>query len=205
LERSVQPDSVCYASHAIGQREGSRGVQIRISNLTPTTRRDGRLSSPAMERTEFIVGEGVKRHRALRVSRHRPEGESRQVHDDRMLWTKTALMHFAYYTTINSVISNAAELRLHSRHVVGVAIENLTPMTRRDVAPEHPILNELCEHSPGCTHRTPPARWPQWRSQRRISKSTATMRGDGRVSSPAMERTDLMVGEGANSLRAGRL
>jgi hypothetical protein len=85
-----------------------------------------------MERTELMVGEGANRLRAGRLSRHRPDGESRRVPDDRSLWKGTALMRFAPFPTINSVLSNAAELRRQSRHVVGVRVENRPPMTRRD-------------------------------------------------------------------------
>jgi hypothetical protein len=67
-------------------------------------------------------------------------------------------MRFAPFPTINSVFSNAAALRLQSRRVVGVPMEILTPMTERDVALEHPNLNEGCEHTQGGTPRTPPAR-----------------------------------------------
>jgi hypothetical protein len=80
--------------------------------------RDERLCSPGMERTELMVG-GANRIRSGRVSRHRPDGESRLVPEYRMLWKGTALISFANFPTINSVLSNAAELRLVSRHVVG--------------------------------------------------------------------------------------
>jgi hypothetical protein len=70
-------------------------------------------------------------------------------------------MRFAEFPTNNSVLSNSDELRRQSRHLFGVPMENRAPMTRRDVASEHQILNELCEHSPGCTPRTPPARRPE--------------------------------------------
>jgi hypothetical protein len=74
-----------------------------------------------------------------------------------MLWKWNALMRFAHFPTIKSDLSNAAELRRNSRHVFGVPMENQPLMTRCDVASDHPIFNELCEHSPGCTRRTPPA------------------------------------------------
>jgi hypothetical protein len=83
------------------------------------------------------------------------------VPDDMVLWKGTALMSFAHFSTINSVISNAAELRWQSRLVFGVPMENRTPMTRRDVASEHPTLNEGCEQHSGCTPRTAPARVPE--------------------------------------------
>jgi hypothetical protein len=65
-----------------------------------------------MEQTELIVGEGVNRLRAGHISPHRPDGECRRVIDDRMLWKCNALLWFAHVPTINSVLSNAAELRL---------------------------------------------------------------------------------------------
>jgi hypothetical protein len=67
-------------------------------------------------------------------------------------------MRFADFPSLNSVLSNANELRRQSRQVFGVPMENRPKMTRSNVATEHPILNEWCEHSPGCTPRTPPAR-----------------------------------------------
>jgi hypothetical protein len=83
------------------------------------------------------------------------------VPDDRMLWTGNTLMLFAGFPTIKSVYSTVAELRRQSRHVFGVPMENRPPMTWRVKATEQPILNELSEHSPGCTLRTPPARGPE--------------------------------------------
>jgi hypothetical protein len=79
-----------------------------------------RLSSQALERTELILEEGVIRKRAGRFSRHRPDGEIRRVPDYRMLWKGSSLILFAHIPIINSIVSNAAELRQHSRHVVGV-------------------------------------------------------------------------------------
>jgi hypothetical protein len=89
-----------------------------------------------MERTELMVGEGVNRLRAGRLSPHRPNGESRRVTDDRVLWKGKALKRFAPFPTLSSVSSNAAELRLQSHHVVGSPMENRPPMTRRDGASE---------------------------------------------------------------------
>jgi uncharacterized protein YyaL (SSP411 family) len=73
-----------------------------------------------MERTELMVWDGANRISSGRLSRHRTDGESRHVPDDRMLCNWNALMLFAIFLTINSVLSHAAELRLASRHVVGV-------------------------------------------------------------------------------------
>jgi hypothetical protein len=69
-------------------------------------------------------------------------------------------MRFAHFPTINSVLSNAAELTWHSGLVFGVPMENRNPMTRRDGASELPQSNEGC-YLPQCgTLRTPPARGP---------------------------------------------
>jgi hypothetical protein len=64
-----------------------------------------------MERTELILGEGANRFSVGRLSRHRPDGESLRVPDYRMLWKGTALIMLAHFPTINSVFSNAGELR----------------------------------------------------------------------------------------------
>jgi hypothetical protein len=59
-----------------------------------------------------MVVEGANLLMAGRLSRHWPDGESRRVPEDRMLWNGTALLRFAAFPTTNSVVSNAAELRL---------------------------------------------------------------------------------------------
>jgi hypothetical protein len=59
-----------------------------------------------------MVWEGANRLMAGRLSRYRSDGESRRVPDDRMLWKGTTLRRFAPFHTINSVFSNAADLRL---------------------------------------------------------------------------------------------
>jgi hypothetical protein len=102
-----------------------------------------------MERTELMVGEGANRLRAVRVSRHRPDGESRRVPDDRMLWKGTTFMRFAHFPTINCDHSNSAVPRLHSRLVVGIPMEKRPTMTERDVAPEHPNLKDGCDPAQG--------------------------------------------------------
>jgi hypothetical protein len=107
-----------------------------------------------------MVGEGEYRLRAESLSHHRPDCESRRLPDDRMLWKWTSLMRFAHISTINSVLSNAAELRLQLHHVVGVPMENRPLMTRRDGESANLNLNEWCEHTQGGTPRTPPARGP---------------------------------------------
>jgi hypothetical protein len=62
--------------------------------------------------------------------------------DDRMLWNGNALKRFAHFPTLNSVHSNAAEIRLYSRHLVGNSKENRPTMTRRDRASELPNSKE---------------------------------------------------------------
>jgi hypothetical protein len=67
-----------------------------------------------------MVGEGAHRIREGRILRHRPDGEYWRVPDFRMLWKGFAMISFAHFPTINSVLSNAVEIRLQSLHVVGV-------------------------------------------------------------------------------------
>jgi hypothetical protein len=107
-----------------------------------------------------MVGEGVNRLREGRLSPHRPDGESRRMPDDRIFCKGTALMRFALFPTIYSVLCNAGELRLQSHHVVGFPMENRPPMKRRDGASEIPILNEGGEKPQVGTPRTPQARGP---------------------------------------------
>jgi hypothetical protein len=113
-----------------------------------------------MERSELKVGEGVKRLRAGRLTPHRPVGVSRRVTDDRMLWKGHALMRFAHFPTINSILSNAPDFRLQSRHVVRVPMGNRRPMNRRDRASSLSQSNEGCDQSQGGMPRTPTARGP---------------------------------------------
>jgi hypothetical protein len=94
-----------------------------------------------------MLGEGVNRLRAGRLSLLRPVAECRRVPDIRMLWMWTALMRFAHIPTINSVLSNAGEVRRQSRHVVGVTMEKSSPMTGHDVASELPHSNEVSDQS----------------------------------------------------------
>jgi hypothetical protein len=77
-----------------------------------------------------------------------------------MLWKGNALIWFAQFPTINSVICNAAELRQQSRHVFGGPMENRIPMTTRDGASELPNLIEWCALPQGGQPRTPQARGP---------------------------------------------
>jgi hypothetical protein len=107
-----------------------------------------------------MFGEGASRLRVGRLSRHRPDGEKRRVPDDRMLWKGTALMRFAPFLNINSVLSNAAELRRKSRQVFEVPVENRTAMTTRDWESELLQSNEGFDPPQGVTLRTPPVRVP---------------------------------------------
>jgi hypothetical protein len=77
-----------------------------------------------------------------------------------MLWKWTALMGFAHFPIINSVPSNAAELRPLSQIVVVVPMENRSPMTWRDVASDIPNSNEDCEPLQYGTPRKPTDRGP---------------------------------------------
>jgi hypothetical protein len=80
------------------------------------------------------------------------------MQQDRMLWNGNPLNRFATFPTINSVHSNAAELRLQSRHVVRFCMKKRPPMTRRDGASEFPHSNEGCKSTQCGTPRTTPAR-----------------------------------------------
>jgi hypothetical protein len=111
-----------------------------------------------MERTELMFGEGASRLGVGRLSSNRPDGEKRRVPDDRILWKRPAMMRFAPFPTINSVFSNAAEIRRQSRHEFGVPTKNRTAMTTRDGASELPQMNEWCDPLQGGTICTPPAR-----------------------------------------------
>jgi hypothetical protein len=91
-----------------------------------------------MERTDLMDGEVANRLRAGRFTRHQPDGECRRVQDDRMLWKRKILMRFANFTNIISVLSNAPQLIMQSRRVVGVPLGNRTPMTRLDGASNVP-------------------------------------------------------------------
>jgi hypothetical protein len=53
-----------------------------------------------MERTLLMLGVGVNRLRAGRLSRHLPVGECRRVSVDRMQWEWNALMRFGRFPTI---------------------------------------------------------------------------------------------------------
>jgi hypothetical protein len=130
-----------------------------------------------------MEGVGANRLRAGRLSRHRRDGEIRREPDDPMLWKGKALMRFAPFPTINSVLSNGFQLRLHSHNVVGIHMENRPPMTERDVAPEHPNLNERCDPANGGTLLTPPARGPAFTEFKTALQLKSTTRSDGRLSS----------------------
>jgi hypothetical protein len=113
-----------------------------------------------MEHTDLMLGEGVNRLRSGRLSRHRPDGESIRMPEDRMLWRGNALKRFAHFATINSVLSNADEFTLKSCHVVGLPLQKQSPMTGPDGASELPHSNEGCKTPQGGAHRTQTARGP---------------------------------------------
>jgi hypothetical protein len=69
-------------------------------------------------------------------------------------------MRFEPFTTINSLLSNAGEVRRQSHHVVGFPMENRPTMTGRDGASELPHSNEVFDQSQGGTARTPTSRGP---------------------------------------------
>jgi hypothetical protein len=69
-------------------------------------------------------------------------------------------MRFARFSTIKSILSNVADLRMQSRHVVGVPMENRPAMTRRDVASELPHSKEGFDQSQVGTSLTRSARGP---------------------------------------------
>jgi hypothetical protein len=138
----------------------------------------GRLSSNAKERTEMSVGEGVNRQRAVRVSRHRTCSESLRLSDNRMLCKGTALMRFAHIPTINTVLSNAAVLRLQSHHVVGFPTENRPLLTTRDGASELRNLNEWWEPPQGGQPRTPQARGPAVAEFKKVFPTELQRRGE---------------------------
>jgi hypothetical protein len=110
-----------------------------------------------MERTELMLGEGVNRLWSGRLSPHRPDGDSCRMTDDRGLWKGNAQMRFATFPTINSVISNASDLRQQSHDLVVLPKENRSPMTGRDRASELPNLNECFYEHQGGQPRTPQA------------------------------------------------
>jgi hypothetical protein len=152
----------------------------------------------------LIFLEGANRLRAVRVSRHRPKGESRRLPDNRMLWICTALMRFAHFPTINSVLSNTGELRRQSRHVVVFPMENRLSMTRPDGDSELPHSNEGCKETQCSTPRTPPARGRQSLSS---NKEVQLNYNDTAWRAPELTciGTNTFYGrEGANRLRARR-
>jgi hypothetical protein len=77
-----------------------------------------------------------------------------------MLWKWTDLIRFANFPTINSVISNAGELRRQSRQVDGFFMENLHTMKGPDEASEIPHSNEGCKQTQCGTPRTTTDRGP---------------------------------------------
>jgi hypothetical protein len=83
--------------------------------------------------------------------------------DDRMLWKGNFLKLFAPFPTMNSVHSNAADLRLQSRQVFGLPIEKRTTIKTRDEASELLHSNDVCDPPQGLTPITPRPEGESWR------------------------------------------
>jgi hypothetical protein len=89
----------------------------------PTTWLDCRLSSPALDRTELMVGNGANRIRAVHFHSIRSSGTRRLSPSGRCHERRPGLSQFVPSPAINSVLSFACELRRPSRRVVGVQLE----------------------------------------------------------------------------------
>jgi hypothetical protein len=89
----------------------------------PTTWRDFRLSSPGLDRTVLMVGNGAKRIRAFHIHSIRSSGTRRLSPSGRWLEWRFALIRFVPSTNINTVDFIASELRGPSRRVVGFQLE----------------------------------------------------------------------------------
>jgi hypothetical protein len=90
---------------------------------TPTTWRDCRLGTAALEALEFIVGKGANRIRAVPFHSIRSSGNLRRSSSGRWRERRPALIQFAHSTNINSVRYSARGLRRTSRLVVGIHLE----------------------------------------------------------------------------------
>jgi hypothetical protein len=90
---------------------------------SPSTWRDSRLSSAELERSEFIVGNGANRVRALPIHRIRSSVTRTHLPSGRWRERRHALIQFAHSPNISSDFSIACELRRPSRRVVGVQLE----------------------------------------------------------------------------------
>jgi hypothetical protein len=89
----------------------------------PTTSRYCRLSSPALNRIELIVGKSANNIRAVHFYSIWLSGTRRLSQTGRCHERHPALFRFTLSPTIYSVISIPGELRSTSRRVVGVQLE----------------------------------------------------------------------------------
>jgi hypothetical protein len=90
---------------------------------TPSTWRDCRLSSAALERTELMVGKGAIRIRVVLFHSIQLSGTRRLSPFGRWRERRLALSRFAPSPTINSVRLIAGELRRPSCRVFEVHLE----------------------------------------------------------------------------------
>jgi hypothetical protein len=90
---------------------------------TPTTWRDCRLGTAALERSELMVGKGANRIRALRFHSILLLGNRKRSPCGRWPERRPALIQLAHSPIINYVRSIADELTRPSRLVVGVQLE----------------------------------------------------------------------------------
>jgi hypothetical protein len=91
--------------------------------VTPAKWRACRLKSPALDRTDLMVGKGAKRIRAIHNQIIRSSGIRRHLPSGRCREMCPGLSQFVPSPTINSVCSIACELRRPSHRVVGVQLE----------------------------------------------------------------------------------
>jgi hypothetical protein len=89
----------------------------------PTTWRDCRLRSAALERTELIVGKGANRIRAVHIHSIRPSGIRLLSPTGRCRERRPALSQFVPSPIIISVGSIACELRSPSRRFECLKLE----------------------------------------------------------------------------------
>jgi hypothetical protein len=90
---------------------------------TPTTWRDCRLTSPALNRNELMVGKCANRIRAVHFHRIRSSGNHPLWPTGRCRERRPGLSQFLPSNTINSVRSIACELRCPSTRVIAVQME----------------------------------------------------------------------------------
>jgi hypothetical protein len=89
----------------------------------PTTWTYYRLSSPALDRTELMVGKCANSIRAVHFHSIRSSGNLRISPTGRCRERRPALSQLVPSPTVNSVRSIACELKRSSSRVVGVQLE----------------------------------------------------------------------------------